>query len=367
MIGLYVHVPFCAKKCDYCDFYSLAKSEGRIHGYVEAVLTEAKQYQGLHFDTIYFGGGTPSLLGPENLEKLYSGLRRTFGFEKILEATIEANPESLTEEFALSAINCEFDRVSIGIQSLNDGELKSVGRIHNSKKAIDAIAIANRYFKRVSADLIIGLPGQTKSSLLSTLSKFVEFGLKHISAYCLSLEEGTKLYQNMPGNLPSDDDQAILFEECRDLLVSKNFHHYEISNFAISGEESLHNINYWKCSEYLGLGPGASSHLDGIRFKNEENLEKYISNPLSCKFIEEKLSSEDKIFEEAMLNLRLLENGTDLSLLAQRYDPESISKLQSRLDELVQDGKIDKNGSIYTINPSFILVSNPIFSKILSG
>jgi len=365
--GLYIHVPFCARKCDYCDFYSLAKSEGRIHDYVEAVLEEAKHYQGLDFNTIYFGGGTPSLLGPENLERLYSGLRKTFGFEKILEATIEANPESLTEEFALSARNCGFDRVSIGIQSLNDGELQSVGRIHSSKKAIDAIGIAVKYFKRVSADVIIGLPRQTKSSLLSTLSKFVEFGLKHISTYCLSLEEGTKLYQNIPGNLPSDDDQATLFEECRDLLVSKNFHHYEISNFAISGEESIHNINYWKCGEYLGLGPGASSHLNGVRFKNEENLEKYIGAPLSCKLFEEELAPEDKIFEEAMLNLRLLENGADLDLLAQRYDPESISKLQNRLDELFQDGKIEKNGNIYTINSSFVLVSNPIFSKILSG
>jgi len=365
--GLYVHVPFCARKCDYCDFYSLAKSEGQIHDYVEAVLAEAKHYQGLNFDTIYFGGGTPSLLGPENLEKLYSGLRKTFGFEKILEATIETNPESLTEQFALSARNCGFDRVSIGIQSLNDGELQSVGRIHNSKKAIDAISIANRHFKRVSADLIIGLPGQTKSSLLSTLSKFVEFGLKHISAYCLLVEEGTKLHQNMPDNLPSDDEQADLFEQCRDFLISKNFRHYEISNFATSGEESLHNINYWECGEYLGLGPGASSHLDGIRFKNEENLDKYINNPISCKFIEEELAPEDKIFEEAMLNLRLLENGTDLDLLSQKYKPENISRLQDRLDELVQDDKLEKSGNVYTINPSFVLVSNPIFSKILNG
>ncbi|MBP6926690.1 MAG: radical SAM family heme chaperone HemW [Caldisericia bacterium] len=367
MTGLYVHIPFCVRKCDYCDFYSLAKSEGQIHDYVEAVLEEAKQYQGLHFGTIYLGGGTPSLLGSKNLEKLYLGLKKIFGFEKILEATIEANPESLTEEFALSARNYGFDRVSIGIQSLNDGELQSVGRIHNSKKAIDAIGIAVKYFKRASVDAIIGLPGQTKSSLLSTLSKFIELGLKHISAYCLSVEEGTKLYKNIPGNLPSDDEQATLFEQCRDFLVSKNFYHYEISNFATSGEESLHNINYWKCGEYLGLGPGASSHLDGIRFKNEENLDKYINNPISCKFIEEKLGPEDKIFEEAMLNLRLLETGTNLDLLSQKYKPENISRLQDRLDELAQNGKLDKNGNIYTINPSFVLVSNPVFSKILSG
>ncbi len=366
MTGLYIHVPFCKSKCHYCDFYSLPNSESLISSYSDALAAEATQYKGWNFDTLFFGGGTPSLLGDVNLEKIILALKTFLGLSHIQEATLEANPESFTEEFAQMAHSLGFDRISLGIQSLNENELKSVGRIHNKMQAQKAIKLASKIFPRVSADLIIGLPGQTWESLHDSAQSIINLGATHISAYCLHLEEGTKLHENPPQNLPSDDDQAELYCKLADFFEANGLAQYEISNFAKKGQGCLHNMNYWHAGNYIGLGPNASSHIDGIRFRNNPDLNAYLQNPTGQKIIEEELNETGRLNEEAMLRLRLVE-GLDLLKLSERHNKADISKLKQKLDSLHADGQLEKSGSLYKIPKTGFLTSNRIFLEVLDA
>lgn len=366
MTGLYVHVPFCKSKCHYCDFYSLPNSESLILSYSEALLSEARQYEGTKFDTLFFGGGTPSLLGAENLQKIITGLKSIFDLTEFQELTIEANPESFTKEFAQKASDLGFDRISLGIQSLNDGELKSIGRIHDKAQAMNAVELATTVFPRVSADLMIGLPGQTWESLHYSTQYMLDSGISHISAYCLHLEEGTAMHGNPPENLPTDDEQAELYYKLADFLEANGLAQYEISNFAKKGQECLHNLNYWHAGNYIGLGPNASSHVDGARFKNNPDLNAYLQNPAGQKQIEEKLNAEQRLNEEAMLRLRLAE-GLDLQKLAQKHKSTDISRLKHKLDSLLASGMLEKAGTAYVIPKEKLLTSNPVFMEILDA
>ncbi|MDD4859853.1 MAG: radical SAM family heme chaperone HemW [Dehalococcoidales bacterium] len=368
MRGLYVHVPFCVRKCAYCDFYSLPLRQPPIGAYIAAILHEANTYARMSFHTLYLGGGTPSLLGAGGLRKLTEGLRHTFDLSGLTEATIEVNPESATGELLTTARKTGFNRVSIGVQSLSDAELAAVGRVHNSAQAVDAVKRAVKSgFSDISADLIIGLPGQDRRSLRTSLETVLGPGVWHLSLYCLSLEDGTPLAADRPANLPSDDIQAELFEQARIFLTQRGFVHYEISNFALPGHECLHNLNYWRGGEYLGLGPAAASHLNGKRFKNRPDLQAYLENPAGLITDIEQLSLRDKAAEEAMLRLRLLSEGLDVNELGSRFGEANIKELRLRLCELVQSGQLTCDGSVYRLMPSRVLTSNPIFGKVLGG
>ena len=459
MLGLYIHIPFCVRKCSYCDFYSLPSHTNTIASYIQAVLLEAQKYspvsplapsrerdgvrgdsiqcyaevpQNPSFQTLYLGGGTPSLLGPKNLTTLIADLITHFvipakagihssvgsGLEpdrpagrgeftlpchserseessspnshcesspepvmlvsspltgedqsegvQLLESTSEVNPESATPEFLQTVKNLGFTRLSFGAQSLNDNELRSVGRIHTAKQAIAAIKIAQKLnFKSISADLIIGLPGQTDTSLHKSLQTLVGMGIQHLSVYCLSLEAGTPLANNPPPDLPTDDLQATLFEETRNYLKTCGFAHYEISNFALPGYECLHNLNYWRGGEYLGLGPAAASHLNGKRFKNRANLDAYLENPTAQIEDIEELTAKDKAAEEAILRLRLLEEGLDSEVFTKRFGQENAHDIFTRLDKMVQEGLLIQESTRYRLEPSRIMTSNPIFARVL--
>ncbi|MFH0914709.1 MAG: radical SAM protein, partial [Chloroflexota bacterium] len=202
MRGLYIHVPFCVRKCAYCDFYSLPARTDLVPAYMGAVLEEAQARRGMSFDTLYLGGGTPSLLGAEGLQKLIEGLQKTLDLSSVSEATVEANPDSATGELLQTALTLGIDRVSIGVQSLSDGELKSVGRVHTAEQAVQAVALAKQMgFHSISADVILGLPGQDWHSLQATLERLFGLGVDHLSLYLLSLEEGTSLAARPPSNL----------------------------------------------------------------------------------------------------------------------------------------------------------------------
>ena len=403
MRGLYVHIPFCVKKCSYCDFYSLPARQDTIESYVQAVLREAQKYspvsplapsrervgvrgdsiqchaeapQHPSFQTLYIGGGTPSLLGPRHLTTLITGLKVSplaicgreleRGVTNLMESTIEVNPESATPEFLQTVKNLGFNRISFGVQSLSDDELKSVGRLHTAAQAVAAIKLAqNLKFKAISADLIIGLPGQTWTSLRQSLETVVGMGIQHLSVYCLSLEEGTLLANKPPPDLPSDDLQAKLFEETKKYLNLCGYAHYEISNFALKGFECLHNLNYWRGGEYLGLGPAVASHLGGKRFKNYANLDAYLANPTRQVEYVEELNAKDKAAEEAMLRLRLLEEGLDTDELACKFGEENVNAIIGRLEEMAREGLLIVEGSRYRLEPSRILTSNPIFARVL--
>lgn len=366
MRGLYVHVPFCVSKCAYCDFYSLTERLDLIGTYVEAVLIEARAYAGLSFDTLYLGGGTPSLLGTEGLRTLLNCLHSVFELSGMVEATIEVNPESSTAVLLRTALSSGLNRLSVGVQSLQDDELQRAGRIHTAASAIAAVQRAVEIgFENISADVIVGLPGQRWTTLHATLKTLVTLGVNHLSLYCLSLEDGTPLASNPPGDLPSGDEQTDLFEEARCFLESLGFLHYEISNFAREGRECLHNLNYWRGGEYLGLGPAAASHLGGRRSRNRGDLEAYLRDPTALVDEVEEMDLRDKAAEEAMLRLRLLCEGLMADELARRYGAASTAGLLRRFDDMVSEGLLVRDCSRYSLVRSRVLTSNPIFARVL--
>jgi putative oxygen-independent coproporphyrinogen III oxidase len=366
MPGLYVHIPFCVHKCDYCDFYSLPGRLNSLDDYIQALCIEAKQYSSMNFQTLYLGGGTPSLLRASGITILLNKLRAIFNLSHLSEATFEANPESVTADLLDVALSSGLNRISIGVQSLSDFELKRVGRIHNSSQALRALEIAVKAgFKNISADAILGLPGQGWISLHNTLGKLAGLGLQHISIYCLAVEPHTPLAAKLPPDLPDDDVQADLYEKAVEFLIEQGYRHYEISNFARPGYECLHNLNYWRGGEYLGLGPGAASHLGGRRFKNRSDLDDYLSNPVDQIEDVEELSATAKAAEEIIIRLRLMDEGADIEELAQKFGRLNTIQLSSRLDHIVIKGYIKRTGTRFYLAPEYALVSNSILSQLL--
>jgi oxygen-independent coproporphyrinogen-3 oxidase len=367
MRGLYIHIPFCVGKCRYCDFYSVIAVPELVDRYVDALLAEADSYTGHNFATLYIGGGTPSLLGPARLEKLINGLSRRFDLDHLREATIEANPESATGDFLRAAYSLGIRRVSIGVQSLNDEELRKAGRAHGRQQALDAIEAASRSgFQDISVDVMIGLPGQNAQSLEDTLSILIGAGINHVSAYCLSIEEGTAFYTSPPSDLPGEDEQAGLFQAAVDILGAHGLAHYEISNFALTGRECRHNLNYWRGGDYIGLGTAAASHSGGKRFRNAPCVERYLDDPLSIREGEEILDSGRKAGEEAVLRLRLVEEGLDMREMTGRYGRDSIGSLQARLDELVRRHMLVRDGYVFRLPPGGVLTSNCVFVEVIA-
>jgi oxygen-independent coproporphyrinogen-3 oxidase len=366
MTGLYLHIPFCKRKCYYCDFYSVTDRYDLVPRFIEAVTSEAESYTGAKIDTLYLGGGTPSLLGAGHLLTLTQRLSDIFDLSGLAEATIEVNPDTATIDLFNGIIQAGFTRISLGIQSLNDRELATSGRIHNAVQSLNALHVTSRAgISNISADLIIGLPGQDWDSLRNTIERLLIEDIKHVSAYCLSIEEGTPFAVTRPGDLPDDDMQAELYIKASSYLKQVGFEHYEISNFCQPGYECRHNLNYWRCGEYIGLGPSAASHLNGLRYKNDSNLHKYLADPLSARIDEEILERRAKIGEAAMLRLRLLEEGLDYRELTEQFG-DCADDLRSCLERMVKRSLLLKRDGRYCIPADRILTSNPILAEVLN-
>ncbi len=354
------------RKCAYCDFYSLPNRLDSLEPYLQAVQVEAAGYAGLRFSSLFLGGGTPSLLGAAGLDLLMTGLKQHFHFASKAEATLEANPDSVNSDLLQAALTQGFNRLSLGVQSLSDPELQKAGRIHSAEQAVRALELAGGCgFKNISADLIIGLPGQTWQTLLLSLETLVGLGVEHLSVYCLSLEPGTPLAAAPPADLPDEDVQADLYAQATALLEKRGFLHYEISNFALPGYECRHNLNYWREGEYIGLGPSAASHFKGRRYKNHPDLAAYLNNPGRQREEVEKLSKSLKAEEEAVLRLRLLQEGLDIADLIARYGDASVVALADRLNKLSVKGHLLRDGSRFRLNPAEALVSNSILADLL--
>jgi oxygen-independent coproporphyrinogen-3 oxidase len=366
MRGLYIHIPFCVSKCFYCDFYSVVVKPELLNVYLDALLLEADSYRGMSFSTLYIGGGTPGILGAEKLEQLVCGLRRRFALNDLREATIEVNPESAGIDLLEAACRLGIGRISIGVQSLDDRELKKSGRAHNRRQALEAVDAAfSSGFRNVSVDIMVGMPGQTAQNLGETVNILIDAGVNHISAYCLSVEEGTAFHLYPPADLPGEDEQAGLFEYASDILQRRGFVHYEISNFALPGSECLHNLNYWRGGEYLGLGPAAASHIDGKRFRKAACLERYLADPLSGREEEECLKGVRKADEEAMLRLRLIQEGLDMQEMTGKYGHDAVRGLEERLSELAGRQSLVREGDVFRLQPAHVLVSNGIFAEVI--
>ena len=282
-LGIYVHVPFCRSKCQYCDFYSLTtKDDNLLDGYLDAVCDHIKEAGALapnyKVDSIYFGGGTPSFFGADGLAILLTAIRRHFDVTADAEITFEANPDSVSDKL-LHRLRAEgFNRVSLGIQCDNDEILKRIGRPHTYAQAVSAFQrIRKAGFRNISVDLIYGLPGQTLQGWQDTLDHVLQLNPEHISCYGLKLEEGTPLYEYRDyANLPDDDAQADMYLAAVETLRGRGFKQYEISNFCRKGLQSRHNLKYWTGGEYLGFGPSASSDFAGKRFTLIRDLHAYI-------------------------------------------------------------------------------------------
>ena len=282
-LGIYVHVPFCRSKCQYCDFYSLTTKDDKLmDGYIDAMCKHIKETGALtpayKVDTIYFGGGTPSFFGADGMATILTAIRRAFDVANDAEITFEANPDSVSDKLLRRLRGEGFNRVSLGIQTDDDELLKRLGRPHNYAQAVTAVQrIRKAGYKNVSVDLMYGLPGQTRIAWEETLNHVLQLQPDHISCYGLKLEPGTPMYdyKELVG-LPSDDVQADMYLAAVEILRTRGYRQYEISNFAKKGNVSRHNMKYWMGGEYLGFGPDASSDFAGKRFKIIRSLPKYI-------------------------------------------------------------------------------------------
>ncbi len=290
-IALYIHIPFCIKKCNYCDFVSFNYTKRKLKKYVECLKNEMELYinnlqlRGLSVSTLYFGGGTPSLLSPEDLYKIIKKIKEYFNLKNLEEVTIEANPETIELEKFKEYRSIGINRVSIGAQSFNDTTLKILGRVHNSKKIYEEFYVARKAgFTNVNLDLMFALPGERLKDTMFSLKKAILLNPEHISYYSLMIEEGTPFFK-MQNRLsfPDNDTEFAEYEKGIELLEKNKFKQYEISNFAKIGFESKHNLQYWRNLPYLGFGVSAVSYIKRKRSKNISNIDVY------CKKIENKI------------------------------------------------------------------------------
>lgn len=353
MRGLYIHLPFCKNKCPYCDFNSYAGKLDLAEEYVTRLLKEAKEFKGEKIDTVYIGGGTPSLLPAELILRLTDSLFNTFEIAQSPEITIEVNPGTVDEEkfrvYKQSGIN----RISVGVQSFNDGMLKILGRIHDGKQAEKVVKTAQDVgFSNISADLIFSYDGQTEDVWQTDLKKIKELEICHVSCYGLKVEEGTPFFKNGMKNLDEDTDRKLQ-ELTVCYLRSCGFDRYEISNFAKPGYKSRHNLHYWYCDEYIGLGAGAHSYIEGKRYNNILSPGKYIQ----AENVRENiilLTNEDKKTERFIMGMRLAE-GTK----------EEFAENKEALEKYVNLGFIIReNGKVRFTDKGFD-VSNFILSEII--
>jgi putative oxygen-independent coproporphyrinogen III oxidase len=315
--GLYVHIPFCLKKCAYCDFYSIPYDEAAAEKYVVALSEEydkiSERYRP-RFDTIYIGGGTPNALSTSLFEKLAKKITENFAGG---EFTVELNPAASTDFNFYKSLG--INRISLGVQSLNDKTLKAAGRLHTAKEALSSLEKAAGVFENVGADVILGLPFNTEEDIKNTLSGVLPF-VKHISAYILKLSDNVPMYKIID-SLPDSDAAASLYETAYDFLLASGFERYEISNFCRENHYSRHNMKYWTGGDYIGLGAAAHSFINGIRYENPPDLQKYISgeNLGNSRASAAKVSRRDALFEDVMLGLRL-DRGLDVPALDAKYN-----------------------------------------------
>ena len=375
-LGLYIHIPFCKSKCHYCDFYSLPGSEEHMDRYT-ATLMQHLQELAPHaaansVDTVYFGGGTPSYLGVKRLKALLWCIKKYYHVEKSAEITLEANPESLGDVRMVRALRrAGFNRISLGVQSADNKELYMVGRIHtfdHVRKSVEAIRKGK--IQNLSLDLIYGLPAQTMESWKKTLETVVALAPEHLSCYGLKIEEGTPLYTMQDSMILADDDlQADMYLFAAEYLTQQGFEHYEISNFAKSGQFSRHNMKYWLLDEYMGFGPGAHSDVGGVRYSYVRNLAAY------CACVEskdgdlvdhqERIAPRDRDTEYLMLGLRTA-RGIDKQTFESRFRLP-FSPIEAVMEKFAASGHAVKENDRWHLTAEGFLLSNTIILEALDA
>lgn len=313
-LSLYIHIPFCVRKCGYCDFLSAPADEKARDRYVQALLMEIERYQGTvtadrKIKTLYIGGGTPSILSVDQLDRIMQKIKCIFNFCGDIEASMEMNPGTASKEKCRALYQMGINRLSIGLQSTNDMELKTLGRIHSYEDFLNTYTWCREAgFQNINVDLMAALPYQTVESYTTGLRKIIRLAPEHISAYSLILEEGTPFYQKYDSGcypLPDEEQERLMYRETEQILAQAGYERYEISNYAKKGYACRHNLVYWQGGDYLGLGLGSSSYMDGVRFHNTTDLNTYVNQGAYVEDREE-LSVQAKMEEFMFLGLRVM-------------------------------------------------------------
>lgn len=358
--NVYIHIPFCRQKCRYCSFVSFPCIEKKSE-YLDALKKEIKsKYKGEKIETLYFGGGTPSLLEVSEVE----GLINIFNKEKFCEITLELNPETVDEKYLKALYEIGINRLSIGCQSFDDSILKNIGRIHNSRQAINIVKLAKTIgFENINLDFIYGLPNQSCESFINDLKKAAELDVQHISLYGLKIEEGCYFYNNPPENIADSDVQADMYLAAIKTLTERDFEHYEISNFSKPNYNSKHNINYWNNNTYYGFGLSAHGYFEGVRYANNTKLDLYMQNPYKPAQ-SHKLSVQEQLEEEIFLGFRKMQ-GINSKIINSKFNIDFDKKYSAILSKYLKSGHILKDENIYKLSVEGVLVSNVILADFL--
>ena len=402
-LGIYVQVPFCQTKCTYCNFHTGVVSTSRFAPYAEAVCREMRGHKALYgavgvtlpeslrdplVDTVYIGGGTPSLLDPAHLQSILYAIRETFGLNsereersaseggpyrtEFEEVTLEADPETIESEKAIAWERSGINRVSFGLQSFSDKELVAAGRMHRRADIYRAVPILREAgIRNISFDLIAGLPHQTKESWRQSLDELATLAPEHVSVYLLEIDEGSRLGKELlqgggrysAGAVPSEDEMADFYEMAQDVLRAAGYHHYEISNWAKPGFESKHNLKYWRRDPYLGFGAGAHSFSGAERWANAHDAAAYVNAVQGGRLPVEQLetlTAESALEEELFLGLRQLD-GIDLLQIEKEYGVT----LAPRFDSLTSAGLVERDGSVVRLAADKLSVSNEVFVELM--
>jgi putative oxygen-independent coproporphyrinogen III oxidase len=381
-LGIYVQVPFCSSKCSFCNFSSQVAPERVFDDYCRALageietLSEPADFAGCRPDTLYFGGGTPTLMGAERLNFVLSALRRRFPLDDLAEFTIEVTPGSADNTTLAALVAAGVDRLSIGAQSFDDHELRSVGRLHTAQATDDLVRRARRAgIRSVSLDLIAGLPHQTETSWRRSLERALVLDVDHLSIYLYEIDEKSRLGAEVLRHgdryhaeaVPGEEFQVAAYEEARERLAAAGYIQYEISNFARPGHESIHNRKYWRLEPYLGLGAGAHSFDGEQRWANESSPEVYAANlargesPIAER---RQLSIVEQIEEFFFLGLRQRE-GVCLGYARNRWGDALLARWRPRIDALVRDRLLESGDGWVRLTPSAYAISNEVFREFL--
>ncbi len=361
--GIYVHIPFCHRKCGYCDFNSYAGMDALIEPFIEALHREieASPYAGERFDTVFFGGGTPTVLSGDALAGILEHLTQQFDLASNAEITCEANPGSVTLQQLQVMRRAGFNRLSLGVQSFHLDELRRMDRIHTPEEVVRSVEWARTAgFTNLNLDLIFALPQQTIEGWEANLRKAIALQPEHLALYALMLEPNTRfyhLYQKGKLSLPDDETQVAMFRLAQRLAAEAGYRQYEISNYAQAGYECQHNLIYWRNEPYLGFGPGAVSYMGGKRWTNIKHPREYIRRVMAGESLEfewERLTGWDAVAETLMLGLRLLE-GVDLETLEQRFSLPVRTHYAKTIDALVQRGWLEREGKTIRLTQEGLL------------
>ena len=377
-LGIYIHIPFCVKKCDYCDFISYSNCFDMQEKYVEKLLEEIEENKDLlknnFISTIYIGGGTPSAIKSELIKKILDKIYDVSRIDKEkVEITIEVNPGTTTKSNLQMYRDCGINRLSIGLQSTDDTMLKEIGRIHNYNQFLDTYKWAGEAgFENINVDLMIGLPNQIIKDIKDSLNKIIKLEPEHISVYSLIVEEETPIFkeiQNETLKLPSDELERKMYWYVKDELEKSGYAHYEISNFAKPGFESKHNMNCWKQQEYIGVGAAAHSYTNGVRFSNVDTIEEYISNYEKGKeednlIFHEKQNKQSMMKEYMMLGLRKIE-GIKIQDFKNKFAENPIFSYRKELEKLVNEELIEIDGDVIKLTKKGLDLANLVWEEFV--